>query len=145
MHPPAQLIERFYTSFRNRDTAAMVTCYVPDATFRDPIFDLKGHEVADMWTMFCERGRDLVLEFRDVHADEHDRQGALGAALHVLGDRPAGAQHHRVALHVSRRPHRRAGRFLQPVALEPHGARSEGRRARLGAVREDGYPLAGAS
>lgn len=70
MHPNAQLIERLYTSFRNKDCAAMAECYLPDATFRDPIFDLKGHEVADMWAMFCERGRDLVLEFRDIRADD---------------------------------------------------------------------------
>lgn len=69
-HPHAQLIERLYTAFRERDSKAMAACYLPDATFRDPIFDLKGGEVADMWAMFCDRGRDLVLEFRDIHADD---------------------------------------------------------------------------
>ena len=70
MHANAALIERLYTSFRKKDAAAMAQCYAPDATFRDPIFDLAGGEVADMWAMFCDRGRDLVLEFRDVRADD---------------------------------------------------------------------------
>ncbi len=69
-HSNAAVIERLYTAFRDRDAKAMAACYRPDATFRDPIFHLSGREVADMWAMFCERGRDLVIDFRDVHADE---------------------------------------------------------------------------
>lgn len=75
MHPNAALIEHLYASFRRRDGAAMAACYQPDATFRDPIFAVSGAEVADMWAMFCDRGRDLVLEWRDVRADD-----ATGAA-----------------------------------------------------------------
>ena len=74
MHPHADLIEHLYASFRKRDGAAMATCYLPDATFKDPVFDIKGPEVPDMWAMFCERGGDLVLEWRDVRAD--DREGS---------------------------------------------------------------------
>ncbi|MEO8754088.1 MAG: nuclear transport factor 2 family protein [Casimicrobiaceae bacterium] len=70
MHANAVLIGHFYDSFKRRDSAAMAACYAPDAHFHDPIFDLKGDDVAAMWTMFCERGRDLVLEWRDVQADD---------------------------------------------------------------------------
>lgn len=73
-HPNAALIDRFYGAFRERDARAMAACYQPDATFRDPVFDLKGQEVPDMWAMLCDRGRDLVLEWRDVRAD--DREGS---------------------------------------------------------------------
>lgn len=73
-HPNAALIDRFYAAFRARDAKAMAACYLPDATFRDPVFDVKGDEVGDMWTMLCERGRDLVLDWRDVRAD--DREGS---------------------------------------------------------------------
>lgn len=69
-HPNAQLIERLYSSFRRRDSAAMADCYLPEATFRDPIFEVQGKEVAEMWAMLCERGRDLTLEWRDVGADD---------------------------------------------------------------------------
>jgi ketosteroid isomerase-like protein len=70
MHAHAELIEHFYASFARRDAAAMVACYAPDATFRDPVFDVAGADVGAMWTMLCERGRDLALEWRDVRADD---------------------------------------------------------------------------
>ena len=73
-HPNVLLLTRLYTSFAARDAAAMVACYAPDAHFADPVFDLHGEEVGAMWTMFCERGRDLKLEFREIHADA--RNGA---------------------------------------------------------------------
>ena len=71
-HPNAALIDRFYAAFRDRDASAMAACYQPDATFDDPVFQVKGGEVADMWTMLCERGRDLTLDWRDVRADERE-------------------------------------------------------------------------
>jgi ketosteroid isomerase-like protein len=74
MHANAQLIDTFYAAFRARDAKAMAACYGPDATFRDPVFEVKGEEVADMWAMLCERGRDLTLDWRDVRAD--DREGS---------------------------------------------------------------------
>jgi len=74
-HPNAQLIDRLYAAFRNRDAAAMAACYLPEATFRDPIFEVDGKEVADMWAMFCERGRDVTLQWRVISAD-----AAAGAA-----------------------------------------------------------------
>ena len=64
------MIEHLYASFARRDAAAMAACYAPDAHFRDPVFDVEGEEVAAMWTMLCERGRDLAVEWRDVKADD---------------------------------------------------------------------------
>jgi len=69
-HPNAALIERFYSAFARRDGAAMAACYAPDARFSDPVFDLAGAEVGAMWSMLCERGRDLRVEWRDVRADD---------------------------------------------------------------------------
>jgi ketosteroid isomerase-like protein len=69
VHPNVHLIDGFYAAFARRDAAAMAACYAPDATFRDPIFDLRGPDVAAMWTMFCDRGRDLTLTWRDAAAD----------------------------------------------------------------------------
>lgn len=70
MHANSALVDRLYGAFRARDAATMATCYCPDATFRDPIFDLRGQEVADMWTMFCDRGQDLVVDWKVLTADE---------------------------------------------------------------------------
>ena len=70
MNDNEQLIQRFYTAFQKRDAATMVACYAPDVQFSDPVFpDLKGPRAGAMWTMLCERGKDLKLEFRDVRAD----------------------------------------------------------------------------
>ncbi len=69
-HPNAQLLQRLYGAFAVKDAATMATCYAPDAHFADPVFDLQGPEVGAMWTMFCERGRDMKIEWRDIRADD---------------------------------------------------------------------------
>ncbi len=73
----------------------MAACYAPDARFSDPVFDLAGGEVGAMWSMLCERGRDLRVEWRDVRADDASGAAHWEAALYVLRHRPSGAQHHR--------------------------------------------------
>jgi ketosteroid isomerase-like protein len=66
----AALIARFYEAFDRRDHVTMASCYAEDATFSDPVFrDLSGDEVRSMWRMFCERGEDLEISYRDVTAD----------------------------------------------------------------------------
>lgn len=68
-HPNARLVESFYAAFARRDGAAMATCYAPNATFVDPVFNLRGPEIGAMWKMLCERGTDLRVEARDIDAD----------------------------------------------------------------------------
>jgi ketosteroid isomerase-like protein len=71
VHPNAELIERFYTSFQRRDGAAMADCYAPVVVFSDPVFPrLEGPRAGAMWQMLCERGTDLDITFRDVTADD---------------------------------------------------------------------------
>lgn len=71
MHPNAELIVKFYTSFQNHDAAGMAECYHPNVGFSDEVFpDLKGSRAGGMWKMLCERGHDLKVEFRDVAADD---------------------------------------------------------------------------
>lgn len=71
MHPHAQLIERFYTAFQNRDAKTMGDCYADDAQFSDPVFqNLKGEQITFMWRMLCERGKDLTIEFKVIDADD---------------------------------------------------------------------------
>jgi len=75
MNANEQLIQTFYSAFQKRDAAGMVACYDPQVQFSDPVFtDLKGARAGAMWTMLCERGKDLKIEFRDVRAD--DRAGS---------------------------------------------------------------------
>jgi ketosteroid isomerase-like protein len=74
MHPHSQLISDFYFAFQRRDAKAMAACYHPDVEFTDEAFvGLRHGRVTAMWSMLCERGKDLELTFRDVQAD--DRTG----------------------------------------------------------------------
>jgi ketosteroid isomerase-like protein len=71
MHQNADLIQKFYTSFQARDADGMNACYHTEVVFSDPAFGtLKGQEATAMWRMLCERGRDLDIQFGDVHADD---------------------------------------------------------------------------
>jgi ketosteroid isomerase-like protein len=71
MHPHAQLLTNLYSAFQRRDAEAMAACYHPEVQFSDPVFPgLRYPRVTSMWRMFCERGKDLEITFRDVQADE---------------------------------------------------------------------------
>lgn len=71
MHPNAQLIEKFYSSFQSHNADGMVACYHPEVTFTDPAFGtLHGAQATSMWRMLVERGKDLQVTFRDVQADD---------------------------------------------------------------------------
>jgi ketosteroid isomerase-like protein len=74
MHAHAELIERFYAAFAQRDWAGMGHCYHPEVHFTDPAFDLHGADAAMMWRMLCTNGRDLRLEHSGVSADESTGQ-----------------------------------------------------------------------
>ncbi|MEP6941876.1 MAG: nuclear transport factor 2 family protein [Betaproteobacteria bacterium] len=66
----AALIERFYAAFAYRDAPGMLACYHHDVTFSDPVFPaLDAQGVATMWSMLCERGKDLSVEVSGVEAD----------------------------------------------------------------------------
>ncbi len=66
-----QLIETFYTGFKNSDTAAMLACYHPDVEFSDPVFPhLRGKRARAMWAMLTQRRADPAdRTFSDVRAD----------------------------------------------------------------------------
>ncbi len=71
MHPNEAVIARFYDAFARHDAAGMVACYHPDVTFSDNVFgDLQGPRAGAMWQMLAERGKDLEVSVRDIHADE---------------------------------------------------------------------------
>ncbi len=72
MHEHALLIERFYRAFQARDALGMAACYAPDVAFSDPVFpQLEGARATAMWQMLCARGKDLVLSYEGIEADEH--------------------------------------------------------------------------
>ncbi len=71
MHANQQLLETFYSSFKNKDYITMQKCYGDKATFNDEVFqNLNAKEVRAMWEMFCKRGSDLRIDFNNIKADE---------------------------------------------------------------------------
>ena len=49
----------------------MNRCYHPQIDFSDPVFPtLQGKEVSAMWHMLITRGKDTVITFHDIKADE---------------------------------------------------------------------------
>lgn len=72
MNTNERLMTTFYTCFQNKDYKGMQECYANNATFSDPVFaNLNAKQVRAMWEMLLKTGKDLRLEFKNVHADEH--------------------------------------------------------------------------
>lgn len=71
MNPNQQVIERFYTAFRQKDYATMQQCYAHDATFSDAIFkNLNAGQVKAMWQMLCTgSSADFKVEYRVLSAN----------------------------------------------------------------------------
>lgn len=67
-----QLIEHFYTCFKNKDFKGMQECYADNAAFSDAVFvNLNAKEVKAMWEMLLKGGKDLQIAFKDIAADKH--------------------------------------------------------------------------
>jgi ketosteroid isomerase-like protein len=69
-HARRSPVHRLYDAFRAGDGDEMQACYAADATFRDPVFDLRGaEEIGAMWKMLIAGGTDLVVEVGEIEAD----------------------------------------------------------------------------
>lgn len=69
-----QLIENFYTAFKNLDAESMVNCYHDDVVFEDPAFgNLKGDHAKNMWCMLCEsqKEKDFKITFSSIEANDY--------------------------------------------------------------------------
>lgn len=126
MSTHADLIRQFYSAFQRRDGAAMAACYHPDVHFSDPVFpDLRGARAGGMWKMLCEKGTDLRLEFRNVHADDHSGGAhweawyafsATGRSVHNIIEAAFEFRDGKIASHVDHFSfYRWAGQALGPT------------------------------
>ena len=120
------VIQRFYSAFQKRDAAGMTACYDAQVEFSDPVFPaLKGDRARAMWTMLCERGKDLKIEFRDVRADDKSGSAhwdawysfsATGRKVHNSIDATFEFRDGTIVKHTDRFDlHRWAGQALGPV------------------------------
>jgi hypothetical protein len=47
----------------------MASCYAPDATFRDPVFELTGADIGAMWRMLMPPGAPLRIVTAELRQD----------------------------------------------------------------------------
>jgi hypothetical protein len=70
-HPHAQLIERFYAAFQERNGDEMIRLYSNDVRFSDPVFPgLVGDRAKAMWKMLTARSTGLRIELSKLQADD---------------------------------------------------------------------------
>ena len=92
-----ETIERLYKAFAELDSKTMAACYAPDATFEDPVFNLRGRtHVGGMWAMLCsaikKSGRtDWKLKVSDItdhsaHWEPTYRFAQTGNLVHNIID-----------------------------------------------------------
>lgn len=85
MNPNEALIQKFYQSFKDKNTSAMLECYDENVEFFDPVFlHLKGKEVFAMWSMLIERGQDLDISYGNIKANEEEGS-AEWTATYIFG------------------------------------------------------------
>ncbi len=71
MHPNIEIIEKFYSCFKELDGDGMAQCYHEKIEFSDPVFPkLIGAKVGDMWKMLCSQAQRFELMFSDAQADD---------------------------------------------------------------------------
>jgi len=66
------VIEKFYTAFKNLDAEGMASCYHKDVIFEDPAFgELKGEHASNMWRMLLEsqKGKEFIVNFSNINID----------------------------------------------------------------------------
>lgn len=73
MNKNEELIQKFYQSFKDKNTPAMLDCYHEEVEFTDPVFTgLKGNAAKAMWMMLVERGGDLQITYKNITANENE-------------------------------------------------------------------------
>ncbi len=90
-------ITQFYDAFARLDGAAMEAAYAESASFRDPVFTLRGRaQIGGMWRMLTgvtkEKGADVwkleasAITDTSAHWEAHYRFSATGRMVHNVID-----------------------------------------------------------
>jgi ketosteroid isomerase-like protein len=58
-----EALTRFYDALARRDAATLASMYAPDAVFQDPVFRLRGPQIAAMWSGLLGRARDFSVSY----------------------------------------------------------------------------------
>lgn len=83
MNSNIELIEKFYSCFKERDGEGMAECYHENIQFSDPVFpDLKGAKAGAMWKMLCQQAQRFDLIYNNVQANEATGSAHWEATYH---------------------------------------------------------------
>lgn len=92
-----QLIEKFYTAFKNLDAETMATCYHDDVIFEDPAFGiLRGERARNMWRMLInsQKGKDFKVSFSNITYKEDT--GTAHWEAHYIFSQTGGKVHNKI-------------------------------------------------
>lgn len=72
-----ETIHKLYSALQTLNHKGMIQCYHPEATFRDPVFELNSKdEITGMWTMLCKSAKAFEFHYDEVWTEE-DEGGAI--------------------------------------------------------------------
>ena len=79
-------MDRFFEALRRADTNVIDSCYHPQISYSDPLFeDLRGARVALRWRMLLKQADSFSLEHSLVFADERKAQVQWTANYRLKG------------------------------------------------------------
>ena len=81
-----QVASEFFAAFQKQDLATFEKVYAPNATFEDPIYDLKDRgEVLHMWKSLFAAGKDLEVTYEILESSGDKAKVAWKADYKVFG------------------------------------------------------------
>jgi ketosteroid isomerase-like protein len=81
-----QVADEFFSAFQKKDLAGFEKVYAPNATFKDPIYDLKDRgEVLKMWKSLFAAGKDLKVTYEILETNGDKAKVAWKADYKVFG------------------------------------------------------------
>ena len=81
-----QVADQFFSAFQKKDIATFEKVYAPNATFKDPIYDLKNRgETLGMWKSLFAAGKDLKVTYEILEANGDKAKVAWKADYKVFG------------------------------------------------------------
>jgi ketosteroid isomerase-like protein len=81
-----KVADAFFTAFAKKDLATFEKLYAPNATFHDPIYDLKNSgETLRMWKSLFAAGKDLKLSYKVLESNGDTAKVAWTADYKVFG------------------------------------------------------------
>lgn len=95
-----QLLEKFYSSFRDLNAERMAACYHSDVVFEDPAFGkLKGNRARSMWLMLVtsQKGKAFEISYEVIYAN--NKEGRVNWEAKYIFSKSGRKVHNRITAH----------------------------------------------